>query len=137
MMQALPLIFASATILLYLVTLILLLMHHRKRSRCGQCMGTIVRFTHETARTPRNSHGSRQITPVVDYMVDGHMYEILSSYYATTMRVGKPMKVFYNLDDPAKATTGGSLVAALITGGLAVFFTIFTAAVFLMQGFYA
>lgn len=137
-MQALPLIFASATFILYIAALILLLMYLRKRSRCGQCMGTIVRFTHETARYPRNSHGSRQITPVVDYMVDGRMYEILGNYYATTMRVGKPVKVFYDLDDPSKATTGGgTLVAALITGGLAVFFTIFTVALFLMRPFYA
>lgn len=121
-------LFALAAICLYAVTLILLRRAKRIRSRCSTCTGTIIRFekdwdTHMT----RDHHGPR-ITPILTYMVDGRVYETKADYYATNMRVGNQLELLYDPADPSKATTSrGGRLAALITGGLAVFFTCFVA----------
>lgn len=121
-------LFALTALCLYGVTLMLLIRAKRTRSRCFPCMGTIIRFEEDWNTHVPGEHHRRRLTPIVAYMVDGRVYETKSNYYATGMRVGQQLKLLCDREDPSKATTsGGVRLAALVTGGLAVFFTVFTA----------
>ena len=69
-----------------------------------------------------NSNG---ILTMVSYDVDGKNYVFNGAFYTPNMKVGTKVKVFYNKEDPTKASMkGGVYLSAIIVGSLAIGFLV-------------
>lgn len=113
------------TAVLYIVTGILIVNAKNKLKGFNECTGTITRFYENTSALRVGNDARRAVSPVVSYFVNGRGYEFIGNYFSTSMKIGQPVNVLYSKDDFSKATIKtGVYIAPIITGGLAVSFTL-------------
>ncbi len=124
-MEILIKLFIIVPIILYLVTARLVANSVHKLKNYHECMGTIVRFEQKKPLLGSSPEWSSSRTPIIAYTVNGKTYEFFTDYFSSTMKVGKKIRILYSNEDFSKATVkAGLYTIPIVTGSLAVGFTI-------------
>lgn len=108
--------------ILFIVAFFLLMNVYKKNKYYNLCTGTVIGFQRVYSMMTDNSNG---ILTMVSYDVDGKNYVFNGAFYTPNMKVGTKVKVFYNKEDPTKASMkGGVYLPAIIVGSLAIGFLV-------------
>ena len=125
MEKALIILFVTVPLILWGVTVLLIINGVNKKKKWNECIGIIADFYENTSVMRLNSYETTAISPVVSYEVDGQKYDFIGNFYSTNMKVGQKLNVLYDKNNFSKATIKkGLYIAPMITGGLAILFTI-------------
>ncbi len=112
-------------IILLIVTLVTLYNAQNKLNNYVKCSGTIAGLHEDRCEARISDDATKMISPIIRYSVDGTEYEFVGTYYVNTMKVNDSIDILYNKSNPSEATMkNGLYVAPIITGGLALVFSI-------------
>ena len=115
-------------IILTIVTLITFYNLYQKKKYWAECRGTITGFKY--VKRMKNTGDSAEISPVINYEINGNCYELVGNYYSTSMREGMDVKLLYKKDDHNKATVKTGVYIAPIILSIITVVSVFVLVIF-------